>query len=145
MSGVGAAKLATALELDLAIAVGQQPTVADALETCRQDMQQEAAHELRGIQAHGLVTRFVALVLPGKGDMTIGDRPDLRFFTLFDRRLVAVARIVDKHVDAAEARVGSSDRSGKLRHVGDIQIERERTRLAAAHELRDARSIERAR
>ena len=43
-------KLAAAREHRRPVAVGQQPVVADAVEAAGQHVQQEAAHELAGVQ-----------------------------------------------------------------------------------------------
>jgi hypothetical protein len=66
-------QLARLLQLDITVAVRQQPAVADALEARRQDMQQEAARELGCVQAHHLGLRLRAVVLPLEGDLTVGE------------------------------------------------------------------------
>ena len=43
------------------------------LKAARQHMQQEAAHELLGLQAHHLLARVVAVVLPVKADLIVGE------------------------------------------------------------------------
>ncbi|OIP19163.1 MAG: hypothetical protein AUK51_02210 [Comamonadaceae bacterium CG2_30_59_20] len=48
-------QLATQVNLDLAITVGQKAITSDTLEPRWQNVQQESANELVGIQAHGLV------------------------------------------------------------------------------------------
>ena len=42
------------VELLGAVAVGEQAIVADAMETVGEDVEQEAAHELAGVEAHDL-------------------------------------------------------------------------------------------
>jgi hypothetical protein len=47
--------------------------VPDSLKSAGQDMQQETANELIGIQAHHLLTRIMAVILPMKADLTIDE------------------------------------------------------------------------
>ena len=53
-------QLAAAREHGRPVAVGEQPVVADAVEPVREHVQQEAAHELAGGQAHHLRLRAAA-------------------------------------------------------------------------------------
>jgi hypothetical protein len=50
-------------------AVGKQPVMTNAVEASGQHMQQEAAHELAGLERHGLVAGVAlgTVVLPAKG------------------------------------------------------------------------------
>ena len=66
-------QLAALRQLDLAVAVGQQPTVPDTLESRWQVMPQEATHELRRLQAHDLGLDLLAVVLPPEVDRTAGE------------------------------------------------------------------------
>ena len=68
-------QLAHQREVGLRRTVGQQPVVADAMEAAGQHMQQEAAHELAGLQRHRLVARAAlgAVVLPAEGDAALVD------------------------------------------------------------------------
>src|SRR4051812_4968491 len=51
-----------------ACAVGQQPVVADAMETSGEYMQQEAAHKFFRRKRHDLLTRFaLGAVVPSNG------------------------------------------------------------------------------
>jgi hypothetical protein len=67
--------LPTAVELVGAVAVGEQALVADAMETGREDVEQEAAHALAHVEAHDLavVTAVLAIVLPAEADMAFVD------------------------------------------------------------------------
>jgi len=69
-------ELPNARNAGLAVAVGQQPVVADAVEARRQHVEQEATHELVGVERHGLVARraLVAVVLPAEGDAALVER-----------------------------------------------------------------------
>ena len=51
-------------------AVGEEALMADAMETLRQDVEEEAADELVGIERHDLlpVAAFGPVVLPPEGD-----------------------------------------------------------------------------
>src|ERR1039457_7150345 len=58
-------------EFSGAMAVGQETVVADALETRRNYMLQEAADELLGRYGHHLGFTCVAGILPGEGKSTV--------------------------------------------------------------------------
>ena len=62
-----------AVEVLGALAVGEQTVVADAMEAGREDVEQEAAHELAHVEAHDLaaVTAVRAIVLPAEADMAL--------------------------------------------------------------------------
>ena len=83
------------LELDLAIAVGQQAVVANALEARRQHMQQEATHELLRVEAHGLAPRLVTVVLPREGDPAVGEVDQA---VVGDRHAMGVAAEIVEHL-----------------------------------------------
>ena len=53
-----------------AMAVGEQPVMADAVEAIRQDVQQETADELAGGELHHLVlaSACLAIILPAEAD-----------------------------------------------------------------------------
>ena len=55
-----------------AVAVGEEAEVADAVEAGRQDVEQEPAHELAGVEGHDLVATLVAVVLPAEADRVVG-------------------------------------------------------------------------
>ena len=63
-------------ELRLAMAIGEEAIMTNALEPFGKDVQQKAADELVGIKFHALLLRAVALVLPGEGDAMIIDGDD---------------------------------------------------------------------
>src|SRR5260370_3751894 len=66
------------------MAVGEQAVVTDAMEAGWEDVEQEAAHELAGVETHDLapMTAVLAIVLPVETDMgrvkieqtAVGDR-----------------------------------------------------------------------
>ena len=56
--------------------VGEESVVADALETVRQDVQQEPAYELVGCERHRLHPGSVAIVAPREGDAVIINREE---------------------------------------------------------------------
>ena len=66
-------KLASGGDIVLAVGVGEQAVVADAMKAGGQHVQQEATHELLGGQGHGFVARVsvFAVVLPAEGDAAI--------------------------------------------------------------------------
>ena len=53
------------------MAVGEEAEVADAVEAGRQDMKQEPAHELAGVERHDLLAP-VPVVLPAEADLAVG-------------------------------------------------------------------------
>jgi len=60
-------------DIVLAVGVGEQPVVADAVKAGGQDMQQEAAHELLGRDGHHFAARsaVLAIVFPAERDVLI--------------------------------------------------------------------------
>ena len=70
------------------MAVGKQAVVTDAMEAGWEDVEQEAAHELAGVETHDLapMTAVLAIVLPAETDMgrvkieqtAVGDRDAMR-------------------------------------------------------------------
>jgi hypothetical protein len=69
-------QLADALDVAGASRSGEQAVVADAVEAARQDMQEESADELGGVEHHGLepVAASDAVVLPLEGDAGLVER-----------------------------------------------------------------------
>ncbi len=61
------------------MSIAEQAVVADAMEAARQHVQQEAPHELVGLERHGFVARtaLLAVVLPAEGDAALieGEEP----------------------------------------------------------------------
>lgn len=102
-------KLASSGDVCLAVGVGEQPVVTDAVKARRQHVQQEAAHELVGGQAHSFVARasMFAVVLPAEGDAAIvqGDEPGVG-----DRDPVGISGKV------REYRLGSGERTLGVDH-----------------------------
>ena len=89
-------QLACLGEMLAAAGVGEQPVVADAVEAAGQDVQQEAAHELVGLERHGLVPRAALgpVVLPTEGDAALvhGEQA-----AVGDGHPVGVARQIGEH------------------------------------------------
>src|SRR6266404_3802786 len=86
-------KLATLRELLLAVPVTHQTVVTDALQSLRQDVQQEAADELVGLEGHGLSGAVVAVVLPAESDFPV---LDLQETIVRDRDAMSIAADVVK-------------------------------------------------
>jgi len=61
-------KLATPRQLVLAVAMGEEAVVADALKAFGQNVQQEAADELVGSERHRFLSVAVAIVFPAEAD-----------------------------------------------------------------------------
>lgn len=60
-------------KLSSAVAVGQEAVVANPLQPARKDMQQETPNEFLLLQAHHLLARVVAVILPAKADAAINE------------------------------------------------------------------------
>ena len=60
-------------DIALAVGVGEQAVVSDAMKSRGQHVQQEATHELLALQRHGFVAcpAVLAVVLPAEGDAAI--------------------------------------------------------------------------
>ena len=65
-----AEQLSATGKFDCAVAVGQESVMANALKSMRKNMQQEATDKLLRIQAHHLLARVVAVILPAKADIS---------------------------------------------------------------------------
>ena len=94
-------------ELGGAMAVGEEAEVADAMEAVRQDVQQEAADELVGVERHHLGLAVVAIVLPAEADLAVveADQP-----AVGDGDAMGVAAEIGQHLlGPAEGRLGIDD------------------------------------
>ncbi len=99
-------QLAGAGDVGLACRAGEQSVVPDAMKAERQDMQQEAAHELVGIERHDLLAlrAAAAVILVGEGHAGLieGNQAAVR-----DRDPVRVAGQIGEHrFGAGEWRLG---------------------------------------
>jgi len=56
-----------------ASAIGEEAVIADAMETVRQGVQQEAPNELFGCKRHHLGLAVLAIVLSGEADRAVGE------------------------------------------------------------------------
>jgi len=68
-NGNRAEQRAAAIECGTAVPVGEQSEVADADQSPRQDMEQEAAQELMRRYGHDLLLVAVCVVSPAEGDL----------------------------------------------------------------------------
>ncbi len=105
-------QLAGAGDVVGARAAGEQAVVADAVEACGQDVDQEAADELVGGERHDLlaIAAIGAIVLPPEGDAGVvaGDQP-----AVGDGDAVGVARQIGQHgLGSAERALGVDDPFG---------------------------------
>ena len=62
---------------------------------------------------------------------------DRRVLALLDRAHVAVAGVVDQHVDAAEGALGFLDGGGDRVGIGDVELQRDRLAVFALDEIGD--------
>jgi hypothetical protein len=105
----GLQDLANPRNAGLAVAVGRQPVVADAMEARRQHVKQEPTHEFVGVERHGLVARraLVTVVLPAEGDAALVQRDQS---AVGDGHPKRVARQVGQHrVVPGERQLGIDD------------------------------------
>ena len=115
-----------------ALAAGEQAVVADAMETGGQYVHQETADELGGSQSHVRDARFVAVVLPGEGDMivrnvdktAIGDSDAVGVPAEIAQHLFGTGKgslAVDNPAKAAEGRKVGSERAGagQMHEIGE--------------------------
>jgi len=103
-------QLAAQGELFLAMTVGQEPAVADALETIWQHVQQEAAEELVGGNRHLAGAVLVAIVFPLKGDLIVMESEQA---LIGDGDPVSVAaKVGQRLLGAAERGLGIDDPLG---------------------------------
>ena len=83
-------------EVVVALSIGDQAIVANAMKAAGQDMQQEAAHELLGTEGHGLVAGVCLgpIILPAKGDAALvqGNESLIR-----DRHPMGIAGQISQH------------------------------------------------
>ena len=63
-------------QLLFAVAIAEEPVVADAVEPAREDMKQESPDEFLGREGHGLLLIVVAIVSPVEFHMTTFDIDD---------------------------------------------------------------------
>ena len=68
-----AEKFAATRELLCAMAIAEEPVIADAMKALGQDVQQEAADELIGGEGHDFLPIVVAIVLPSEADPAVLD------------------------------------------------------------------------
>src|SRR5580658_9140188 len=84
-------------DVTLAVGVGEQTVVADAMKARGQHVQQEATHELVRLQGHGFVARtsVFAVVLPTEGDAASiqGQKPRVG-----DRHAMGVTRQIGENL-----------------------------------------------
>ena len=103
----GGGKPTTEREPFLAVAPGQKAIMTDAVKAVGEDMQQKAADELVGREAHDPTAPLAAIVLVGESDIVVAgcDQPRIG-----DRGTVSVAREIGEHLlGAAERRLGVDD------------------------------------
>src|SRR5512137_221703 len=103
----GGSEPMTEREQLLAVAPGQEAIMADAVKAVREDMQQKAANELVGREAHDPTAPLAAIVLVRESDVVVAgcDQPRIG-----DRCAVSVAREIGEHLlGTAERRLGVDD------------------------------------
>ena len=88
-------------EFPVAVSITEQAIMADAGESERQDMQQEAADELIGVQAHGLLAIAVGVIAPAKAHVL---SVEINQAVVGDGNLVRVAPEVGQHLSGAGER-----------------------------------------
>ena len=96
-----AEQLPAAGELGGAVAIGEQPVVAQPGETVRQHMQEKPADEFVGIELHDLDLVAVRVVAPAEADVLAVEIDET---VVGDRRLVRVAPEVAQHLAGVRER-----------------------------------------
>ena len=102
-------ELAALSEPELAVAVGEEAEVADALESRGESVEEKAADELLGGERHaaGFVLVFVAVVLPLERDFTVVHRLEA---IVGDGGTVGItAEVSERLLGSAERRFGVDD------------------------------------
>jgi len=99
-------QLAAARELRAAGAVGEEAEVADAHEAVGDDMEQEAADELRRLQLHHLDAVAVGVVLPAEAHQAVVEAEEP---LVGERHAVGIA--------ARYSRTGSGPAKGRLAYT----------------------------
>jgi hypothetical protein len=105
-------------EVVVAIAIGEEAVVADAVEAVRQRVEKKAADELGGVERHHFGDAIFAVILPGEADLAgfkreqpaVGDGDTMR----------VTAEIGERLARAAERRLGidhPSDRKAQERRM----------------------------
>ena len=97
-------------ELGDASAVRKVAVMADTMETVGQDMEQEAADELAGIEGHHLPLVMVAIIFPEEADPAVGESNQA---AVGDGDAVGVAGKVIEHL------LGSAERSPGIDDPGN--------------------------
>jgi hypothetical protein len=88
----------------VAIAPGQKSIMADAVKAVGEDMQQKAANELVGREAHNPTASLAAIVLVRESDIIVAGCGQPR---IGDRGAVRIVREIGEHLlGAAERRLG---------------------------------------
>src|SRR5712691_5211323 len=101
-------------------AIGEQPEIADADEAAGDDVEQEAAKELFGLELHDLHAITVGVVAPAEADAAVGEGEEP---VVGDRDPVRVAPEVGEHViRAGEGGLAVHD-PGLLSQLGDPRAE----------------------
>ena len=94
-------------ELLLAVAAGEEPEVADAVEVTGQDMEQEASDELLGREGQGLELAVMAVVAPAEAGLSVVDGEEA---VIGDGDAVSVAaEVVEDLLGAGEGPLGVDD------------------------------------
>ena len=112
--------------------VGEQAIITNAVESIRQHVEQEAAHELADRQTHGLALRgtVLAVILPAKADMVV---VEIYETAVGDGDTVGVAGEIGKHLSrACERALGVDD---PLDVAQRSKVSSERARLFEASEI----------
>ena len=94
--------------------VGEEAVVANAMETVRQHVEQEASHELANVQAHdlALVTTALPIVLPAETDMGL---VKIEQAAVSNRDAMRVAREISQDLlGTGEGFFGIDDPFGRL-------------------------------
>ena len=94
-------------EIGFSIAVGEESEMSDAHEAAREDVEEEASNEFKGMESHGFSAVLVSVILPGERHRFIVHGKDAM---IGDGDAVSVsAEIGDDLFGAAKGRFGVND------------------------------------
>ena len=110
----------TAVQHVGAVAVGEQAIVANAVEAVRQGVHQKAADELAGLERHRFALAVLAIVLPAKADVAVGQRDQP---AVGDGDAMGVAGEIGEHLLGAGERTLGKDDPFALTQRSEIRCE----------------------
>lgn len=113
-------KFAAKGEFGSAMAVCHEAEVANAMEAIGQRVKKVAADELVGLELHDLRRAVLAVVLPGKGDVILGEGYEP---AVGDCNAMGIAAEIGQHLRGAAERPFGVDDSADAPHGDEVSCE----------------------